>query len=47
MFFGTQHVGRLLDAQALNPTTGKTKQGRMFGAWNDCGRLSDDWEGRR
>ena len=47
MFFGTQHVGRLLDAQALNPTTGKTKHGRMFGAWNDCGRLSDDWEGRR
>ena len=24
MFFGTQHVGRLLDAQALNPMTGKT-----------------------
>ncbi len=47
MFFSTRHVGRLLDAQALNPTTGKTKQGRMFGAWNDCGRLSDDWEGRR
>lgn len=47
LFFGTRHVGRLLDAQALNPTTGKTKQGRMFGAWNDCGRLSDDWEGRR
>ncbi len=29
-------------AQALNHLIGETKKGRMFGEWNDYGRLPDD-----